>query len=74
MTTELKEAAVKQLALARARSAILAADSGKLSEQADVVFAKWSDFNVWLSDADLAKTTRRRMMKTYEALSLMQTG
>lgn len=74
MTTELKEAAVKQLALARARSAILAADSGKLSEQADVVFAKWSDFNLWLSDADLAKTTRRRMMKTYEALSLMQTG
>lgn len=70
-TTELKEAAVKKLAVERARLAILAADSGKLGEQAGVAFAKWSDFHLWLSDVDLSGATASRIKNSNKGLSLL---
>jgi DeoR/GlpR family transcriptional regulator of sugar metabolism len=72
MTTELKEAAVKKLAVTQARRAILAADSGKLSESADVAFAKWGDFNVWLSDKDLPPAIAKRIKKSNTDLTFLQ--
>jgi DeoR family transcriptional regulator, fructose operon transcriptional repressor len=71
LTTELKEAAVKKLAVARARTAILAADSSKFAEHADVAFAQWSDFDLWLSDGGLPGALSKRIKKQYTGLTLI---
>ncbi len=72
LTTELKEAAVKKLAVERARSAILAADSGKLEAAADVRFAAWTDFRLWLSDGGLPPGIAKRIKQIHKGLSLVR--
>jgi len=72
LTTELKEAAVKKLAVERARTAILAADSGKLGAAADVRFADWSDFHLWLCDEELQPGIAKRIEKTNKGLSVVR--
>lgn len=72
LTTELEEAAVKKLAVERARIAILAADSGKLDERVDVAFAKWGDFQLWLADDDLSDDIAKRIQSKNKGLSLVR--
>lgn len=72
LTTELEEAAVKKLAVERARIAILAADGGKLDERVDVAFAKWGDFQLWLVDDNLSDDIAKRIQSKHKGLSLVR--
>jgi DeoR family glycerol-3-phosphate regulon repressor len=72
MTTELMEAAVKRSAVGQARTAILAADSEKFGESADVAFARWGDFDLWLSDSSLPAVIAKRIKKRNTNLALKQ--
>lgn len=74
LTTELSEAAVKKQAIVRARVAILAADTGKLEERADIIFAQWSDFHIWFSSGGLSKSQLKRIRTQNPSLSLKKTA
>lgn len=63
-TTELSEAAVKQLAAARATKRVLVSHAAKWNKPAAVAFAGWDRFNVFVTDARLSaaeKTQLRRV-------------
>ena len=52
-TTELSEAAVKQLACARAASSVLVSHAAKWNKPAAVAFAGWETFQVFVTDTRL---------------------
>ncbi|GAB4165064.1 MAG: DeoR/GlpR family DNA-binding transcription regulator [Terrimicrobiaceae bacterium] len=52
-TTEPGEAAVKSLAIRRARRSILVADSRKAEMHASVRFAQWNELTSWITDRGL---------------------
>jgi DeoR/GlpR family transcriptional regulator of sugar metabolism len=52
-TTELSEAAVKQLACARATKSVLVSHAAKWNKPAAVAFAGWETFQVFVTDAKL---------------------
>ncbi|HEX8550244.1 MAG TPA: DeoR/GlpR family DNA-binding transcription regulator [Abditibacteriaceae bacterium] len=51
-TTELREAAMKQALLQRAKHKVLLADERKWDKPATVLFAPWNEFEAWVTDAD----------------------
>ncbi len=63
-TTELNEAQLKSQAIQHSEIALLVADSGKLSSNAPVKFAKWQDFDHWFTDKRLSPSTKRRIRKS----------
>lgn len=62
-TTEISEAELKSQALHHADTALLLADSGKLSRSAPVNFAKWQDFSHWFTDANITPSLLRKIRK-----------
>lgn len=57
-TTELSECAVKQAIISRAERRILVCDSGKWNHPAAVQFARWREFQVWVTDENLPRAAR----------------
>ncbi len=49
-TTEVSEAEMKQLILARCQTKILLADASKWSQPSTIQFAPWTDFHAWVTD------------------------
>ena len=60
-TTELSEAAVKQQLLQRAKTRILAADIGKWEAPQRVTFARWEDFQFWVTDGAIPTSAVERI-------------
>lgn len=52
-TTEVSEAEMKRVILARSRRRILLADSSKWQEPSTISFAKWADFHDWVIEKNL---------------------
>jgi len=50
-TTELSEAEMKRALLSRAARKILLADESKLQQPSTICFAKWAEFDDWITDA-----------------------
>ena len=72
-TTELSEAAVKQLACARATKCVLVSHAAKWNKPAAVTFASWDVFQVFVTDARLTgaeKAQLRRAGVTAKIISL----
>jgi DeoR/GlpR family transcriptional regulator of sugar metabolism len=63
MTTELTEAALKQSILAQAKRRVLVADASKWEVTSLIRFGDWSDFQYWITSADLAKTSFQAVEK-----------
>lgn len=59
-TTELSEAAVKQLACDRANKRILVAHSAKWGEPAAITFAGWDRFNLFVTDGRIPRSAELR--------------
>jgi DeoR/GlpR family transcriptional regulator of sugar metabolism len=59
-TTELSEAAVKQLACDRASKRILVSHSTKWGAPAAITFASWKRFNVFVTDARIPRSAELR--------------
>jgi DeoR/GlpR family transcriptional regulator of sugar metabolism len=51
-TTELGEAALKTALLKRSSKRVLVCEARKWNESATVQFARWNEFDFWISDAD----------------------
>jgi DeoR/GlpR family transcriptional regulator of sugar metabolism len=71
-TTELSEAAVKQLAAARATKRLLVSHAAKWNKPAAVAFAGWDRFHLFITDARLnaaEKTHLRRAGVTLKVVS-----
>ena len=60
-TTELSEAEMKQALLARATRKILLADHTKLEQPSTICFAKWPEFNDWITDTAPDAADRNRL-------------
>lgn len=71
MTTELNEAGVKRSIIESSKTAILAADSGKLDADATVQFAEWNQFQVWVTDPP-EKTACLQLLKRIQGLRVLQ--
>lgn len=52
-TTEINEAAIKRQFIANSRRAVLAADGSKWNRVAPVRFARWEDFECWITSGDI---------------------
>jgi DeoR/GlpR family transcriptional regulator of sugar metabolism len=68
-TTELSEAATKQEFLKRAENTCLLADATKWEKPVTMKFAAWSEFQIWISDADDAalRAIRRQGVRVIKA-------
>ena len=62
-TTEMSEAEVKSQALLHAETALLAADSEKLTLNAPVNFALWQAFDYWITDKEVPTDLLRKLRK-----------
>jgi DeoR/GlpR family transcriptional regulator of sugar metabolism len=62
-TTELSEAAVKQLACARAAKRILVSHAAKWNKPAAVVFARWEVFQRFVTDAKLTTGEKAQLRR-----------
>ncbi len=52
-TTEINEAAIKRQFIANARHVVLAADASKWNRVAPVRFARWEDFECWITNGEI---------------------
>ena len=73
-TTELSEAAVKQLACARAARRILVSHAAKWNRPAAVVFARWEIFQVFVTDARLTATEKSQLRRAGVAARLLSSA
>ncbi len=65
-TTELSEAEMKRALIARAERKILLADMAKWENPSTIQFARWDDFNDWVTD----KLPERKNVKWLQSLGL----
>jgi DeoR/GlpR family transcriptional regulator of sugar metabolism len=62
-TTELSEAAVKQLAGARATKRVLVSHAAKWNKPAAVAFGGWDRFNLFVTDARLSAAEKAQLRR-----------
>ena len=62
-TTELSEAAVKQLAAARAARRVLASHAAKWNKPAAVAFAGWDVFHTFVTDVKLTSAEKAHLRR-----------
>jgi DeoR/GlpR family transcriptional regulator of sugar metabolism len=62
-TTELGEAAVKQILVERSRRVLLLTDAGKWNRPAPICFAPWSQINDWITDQSPSRTELAALRK-----------
>lgn len=73
-TTELSEAAVKQLACARAAKRVLVSHAAKWNAPAAVVFAGWEQFQVFATDAKLTAPEKAHLRRAGVAVKTISSA